>query len=444
VSWKTVSKLRLIGPATAVLAVVALYLLRWTGVNSGGWVDLDVYVRGGRDLVYQVGLYETQAGILPFTYSPFAAVVFIPLHLLSATGARWLFTIGSLVSYFVAVGVVGWRLRLPWKRMALVTVAGMALEPFVRTLLLGQINLYLMALVVVDCLLIRSSHRGWLIGLAAGIKVVPGVFVLYFVLQRDWRSALRAAGGFLVTVAIGAIVAPQDSLRYWTGGLFGISHWGPVAVVDGKNQSLIGQLARISQDPSPLMVTALVLSGCGLVLGVAAAQRQLRNRDEVVALVAIAIGGLLGSPLSWTHHWVWAVPAVMVLVSRRQWGMAWLLGCIFAAGAARGVTLAPSQNTLTLFQGAASATYVVSGVALLALWAFCPGRNDRSAPPSATKVTDSPELLLASAAPIQGGQSTAGAVRSRIAGTERANLVSRLKLVDGLCGAGFCRRSRSL
>ena len=31
----------------------------------------------------------------------------------------------------------------------------------------------------------------------------------------------------------------------------GISHWGPVAVVDGKNQSLIGELARISHHPCP-------------------------------------------------------------------------------------------------------------------------------------------------------------------------------------------------
>src|SRR5450759_131896 len=131
-------------------------------------------------------------------------------------------------------------------------------------MLLCPVNLYLMAAVVVDCLVVRSSHRGWLVGLAAGIKVVPGVFVVYFVLQRDWRSAVRSTCVFMLTVACGAVVAPQDSLRYWTGGLFGISHWGPVAVVDGKNQSLIGQLARFSHDPSPLMVTALVLSASGL------------------------------------------------------------------------------------------------------------------------------------------------------------------------------------
>jgi alpha-1,2-mannosyltransferase len=378
---------RLVSWAAAALAVVALHWLRWSGANSGGWVDLDVYVRGAQAMFTRTPLYETQAGDLPFTYSPFAAVVFTPLHVLSSTGARWVFTLGSLVSYLVAVGAFGWRLRLPWGHVALVALAGMALEPFVRTMLLGQVNLYLMAVVAVDCLVVRSSHRGWLVGLAAGIKVVPGVFVLYFVLQRDWRSALRAACGFLVTVVCGAIVAPQDSLRYWSGGLFGISHWGPVAVVDGKNQSFIGELARISHNPSPLAVTALVVSVSGLALGIAAAHQQQRIGDDVAALTAVAIGGLLASPVSWTHHWVWAVPAVMVLVSRRQWVTAWLLGAVFAVGSARGVTLQPSQESLTLLQQVASATYVAAGTGLLVMWAIGSGSGSRSAPTPAPSET---------------------------------------------------------
>lgn len=382
--------------AAASLAVAALYWLRWSGVNSGNWVDLDVYVRGAQAMVTRAPLYDTHAGVLPFTYSPFAATVFTPLHLLSSTSARWLFTLGSVVSYLVVVGAFGWKLRLPWRYLTLVVLAGMALEPVVRTMLLGQVNLYLMAFVVVDCLAIRSLHRGWLVGLAAGIKVVPGVFVLYFVLQRDWRSALRVACGFLLTVGCGAVVAPQDSLRYWSGGLFGISHWGPVAVVDGKNQSLIGQLARISHNPSPLMVTALVLSASGLALGLAAAHRQLRIGDDMAALTAVAIGGLLASPLSWTHHWVWGVPAVMILVSRRQWVTAWLMGLVFAAGSARGVTLQPSQESLTVVQQLASATYVAAGMVLLAMWALGPGGRAHSTPTPAMDETgrEAPPLEL--------------------------------------------------
>jgi alpha-1,2-mannosyltransferase len=354
----------------AVASVLVLQLLRWSGVNSGGWVDLDVYVRGAQAVVSGAPLYESHVGVLPFTYSPFAAALFTPLLLLATDAARWVFTAASVVSYLVAVGVFGRRLHLPARHLGLVALAGLALEPFVRTLLLGQVNLLLMAAVAVDCLLVSTRHRGWLVGLAAGIKIVPGVFVLYFILQRDWRSALRAACAFLVTVVCGALVAPQDSLGYWSGGLFGISHWGPVAVVDGKNQSFIGELARLLHNPSPLMVTALFVPAAGLALGMLAAHRQLRIGNDVAALTAVAIGGLLASPLSWTHHWVWAVPAVMVLVSRRQWVMAWLLGVVFALGSSRGVVLQPGQDSLTLVQQVASATYVAAGTGLLAVWAW--------------------------------------------------------------------------
>ena len=364
--------------ATAALAVVTLLWLRWSGVRGFIWADLDVYVEGARDILSRMPLYESPADVLPFTYPPFAAVVFIPFQLLGTTGARWVFTLGSVASYLIAVWAFGWRLRLPWRQLALVALAGVALEPFVRTILLGQVNLYLMALVVVDCLVIRSSHRGWLVGLAAGIKLVPGVFVLYFLLQRDWRSALRAACGFLATVVCGAIVAPQDSLRYWTGGLFEISHWGHAAVVDGKNQSLTGQLVRLSQNPSPLAVTGLVVVVAGLALGLVAARRQLRIGDEMAALTAVAIAGLLASPLSWTHHWVWVVPAIMVLVSRRQWVLAWLLGLVFAAGPEFGQTILLAQQSLTLIQQVACATYVAAGTGLLVLWAFGSGARGRA------------------------------------------------------------------
>jgi alpha-1,2-mannosyltransferase len=360
----------------ATVAVLALHWLRWSGVNSGGGVDLDVYVRGAQALSAGTPLYQSHPGVLPFTYSPFAAALFTPLLLLGTEAARWVFTMGSVVSYLVAVGAFGWRLRLPGRHLALAAVAGLALEPFVRTILLGQVNLYLMAAVAADCLLLRSRHRGWLVGLAAGIKIVPGVFVLFFILQRDWRSAVRATCGFGITVVCGALLAPQASAAYWSGGLFGISHWGPVAVVDGKNQSFIGELARLSHNPSPVMVTALLVTLAGLLLGIAAARRQLQLGDEVAALTAVAIGGLLASPLSWTHHWVWAVPAVMILVSRRQWVMAWLLGAVFAVGSARGFVLQPLQDSLTVLEQVASGTYVVAGTCLLAGWAFgLPGRR---------------------------------------------------------------------
>jgi alpha-1,2-mannosyltransferase len=308
----------------------------------------------------------------PEHYPPFAAVVFTPLQLLGSAGARLAFTLGSLASYLIAVIACGWRLHLPWRFVALLALAGMALEPFIFTVMLGQVNIALMATVVIDCLVLRSSRRGWLVGIAAGIKLVPGVFILYFMLKRDWPAVLRAAAGFLATVVLGAIVAPSDSLDFWRGGFLGLTHFGPEAVVDGGNQSLTGLLVRLTNDPAPLMVLTVGLFASGLALGIAAARQQLRRGDDVAALTSLAFGGLLASPLSWTHHWVWVVPAIMVLVSRRQWVVAWLLGLVFTAGAMWWVQLTPTQETLTFLQQVACATYVAAGVFLLASFSWAP------------------------------------------------------------------------
>lgn len=355
------------GFVAAGLVVLAMLWLRWSGVHAGIWADLDVYVQGAQHIVTRVPLYEPHAGALPFTYPPFAAVVFTPLNLLSSAGARLVFTLGSMVSYLVAVVACGWALRLRWRLVALLFLAGLALEPLVRTVLLGQVNVYLMAAVVVDCLVLRSSRRGWLVGIAAGIKLVPGVFILYFVLKRDWSAVLRAAAGFLVTVVLGAIVAPSDSLGYWRGGFLGLTHFGPEAAVAGDTQSLMGLLVRLTNDPAPSIVVTAVLFAAGLALGIAAARQQLRRLDDVAALTSLAIGGLLASPLSWTHHWVWVVPAIMVLVSRRQWVVAWLMGLVFAAGVMWWVRPSPSQESLTVLEHGACATYVAAGV-LLVVW----------------------------------------------------------------------------
>ena len=65
-----------------------------------------------------------------------------------------------------------------------------------RTLFLGQIELVLMALVAWD--LLQPDRRWWKgvgVGVAAGIKLVPLIFIPYLLLTRRFRQAAVAAGG---------------------------------------------------------------------------------------------------------------------------------------------------------------------------------------------------------------------------------------------------------
>jgi alpha-1,2-mannosyltransferase len=178
----------------------------------------------------------------------------------------------------------------------------------------GQINALLMALVAFDCLT-RAPRwpRGIGVGIAAALKLTPGVFLLFFLLRRDLRSAARAGLSFAACTGASFVLAPHDSLRYWTAIAYQPARIGAVAYA--SNQSVLGTLARLGlRDP---VRTWLWLALCLLVaaLAVAGIRGALRANQVTSALLLNAAAGLLISPISWSHHWVWAAPALLTCLA---------------------------------------------------------------------------------------------------------------------------------
>ena len=191
-----------------------------------------------------------------------------------------------------------------------------------RNLLLGQVNLVLVALVVTDWLLLPRRYRGYLTGIAAGIKITPAAFVVIALLRRDWAVIARAVAGFLGSVAVGWVAAPEASRSFWGGGFIGLEKFGGAAVLGSDNQSLLGAWMRLTGTVVPSQVVQVTALAFGMSLGVAAAFVELRRArlDADVAAVAwVALGSLLGSPVSWSHHWVWLVVPLGVLFARRRY-----------------------------------------------------------------------------------------------------------------------------
>ena len=241
---------------TVNLAAAALYLVHLGhGIGLGGYrIDLDVYRTGAGVLLHGGDLYGRLPRLgdgheLPFTYPPFAALAFIPLTLLGYTAANWLLTAVTILSIAASLwcfatstpGEAGARMRrlLPWA-----LPAALLLEPIRSTLTYGQINALLMALAAVDCLT-RAPRwpRGMGVGIAAALKLTPAVFVLFFLLRRDPRSAARAALSFAACTGAGFALAPHDSLRYWTHIAYQPTRAGGISYA--ANQSLLGTLARL-------------------------------------------------------------------------------------------------------------------------------------------------------------------------------------------------------
>jgi alpha-1,2-mannosyltransferase len=292
--------------------------------------DLTVYRRGAEAIARDMSPYGTRThghGDLVFTYPPFAGVAFIPLTWMSWAAAAAALTAVSALCYVGVVLLTG--RQLCWSERAIVSalVLGLAAAPLLRTVQQGQINLILAALVAVDLWLLPRRWRGCLIGIAARIKIVPAVFALHLVARRDWRGIAMVGAGGLATVAAAWLIAPDASLTYWTQMALDTSRSGGGGYPD--NQSLIGVLARVLRDDTPPVWITLPLQTGALAAAYLVARKATTARQPALGVVAIAVGGLLASPVSWSHHWIWAAPMVMALVSISKPTQAILTAIVF-------------------------------------------------------------------------------------------------------------------
>ena len=301
-------------------------------------IDADVYRMGGeawlqgRPLYADGATFPTRGGLdLPFTYPPLAAIVFSPLALVPLPVASVVLTAITLVLLGVSVWLVltglgvfgttgraaGWQRC--WLAAGIVAASVTTLEPIRANFAFGQINVVLMTLVIADCLPRRTPWpRGLLLGVAIALKLTPAVFLLYFVLRRDLRSALTAVVSFAAATAVGCALAWRDSVEYWTTTVVNTDRIGAATL--NTNQNIAGALARLGLDEHAHFVLWALACCAALGVTVWAVRRVLAAGATVMALMCVALFGLVVSPVSWSHHWVWALPTVVttcVLAYRR-------------------------------------------------------------------------------------------------------------------------------
>jgi alpha-1,2-mannosyltransferase len=282
-------------------------------------VDLKVYVDGATHLTDGT-LYDffSEPLHLPFTYPTFSAMIFTPMTWLNWTVLRVLWQIAS----FGAIGLIAYSMLrllgragkdapnpLPHVRGIVVTTTALALwlEPVRTTFNYGQINLFLAALLLAGAVAGKEWLAGASVGLAAGIKLTPAITGLYYLLQKRWSAVIWAVVFFAATVVVGLILLPSETWRFFTKLMLDPARTGPVW--SAINQSLRGAIARVAG--ADLTSVWLVLAVAAAVLGVWAAWVCLRAGDRAAGLLAVQITGLLISPISWSHHWVWVLPLLL-------------------------------------------------------------------------------------------------------------------------------------
>ncbi|MGO4493974.1 glycosyltransferase 87 family protein, partial [Arthrobacter sp. 2YAF22_2] len=362
---------------------------------------------------------------LPFTYPPFAALVFAALATLGQSAGSLIFVATALLGAAVVsawltrhyFGLRRWRDAAADWRFRAVALAGTAaillLGPWRDTFDFGQINIILMGLILADFALygklrdgkaldgkpqsgmVRAGKpsaggfrwpAGLLIGIAAGIKLTPLAFGLYFLVRRDFKALGWMAVGFFGSIALAWAVLPTASVTFWTKILPDTGRIGGPAYVD--NLSVKGLLLHLGLPDSSL--TTLVWLVISLALAAVAAlviKWAVEAEENFVAVSATALLMLLISPVSWSHHWVWmavALPCMGFAIHRipSRNGRMRLAGWIILAASAVAFYLTPKylsvmagahewgKDPQTQWQLIVACLGVVCGMAMLVYWAL--------------------------------------------------------------------------
>ena len=305
--------------AALILALSVAARLAWTYLvpNGANFVDLHVYLGGAAALDHPGTLYsyvyadQTPDFPLPFTYPPFAALVFYPLSRLPFGAVAFGWQVGTIAALYGVVrvsqrliGTGDHRAAMLWTAVAIWT------EPLRSTFDYGQVNVIL----VLGMLWAAYSSRWWLsgllVGVAAGIKLTPAITGVYLAGMRRWGAATFAAVVFAATVAVSIAVIGEQARYYFTDLLGDASRIGPIGT--SFNQSWRGGISRLLGHDAgygPLVVAGVAATAVLAVL----AWRKVAP-DRLGALLVVELFGLLASPISWTHHWIWLVPLMIWLI----------------------------------------------------------------------------------------------------------------------------------
>jgi alpha-1,2-mannosyltransferase len=353
-------------PLIVLAALVGIWC--FTRALHGGFVDLAVYRFGGVAVLDGPRLYAegTPGTGLPFTYPPFSALAMVPLVVLPFAllvgmwNAATVVVLGLVIDRFLRVAQ---PVPVPPVVLAAVTAGALAFEPVWSSLAFGQINIFLMALVAFDLLRSDRRHAGWMIGVAAGLKLTPLLFLVFLLLIGRFRAARTGALAFLGTIGVGFVLAPGASWTYWTSLLWDAGRVGGVAY--SGNQSVMGVLYRVTGHEPGTVVWFLIAGSLASLTLLVAALTWRRGRPELAVCTA-ALAMLLASPISWSHHWVWAVPLVLAL-----WPVSRVVAVLTTALFASSVIWVPPRTEMrelawTPFEQVYGNSYLIAALLLAA------------------------------------------------------------------------------
>ena len=291
----------------------------------------------------------------PFTYPPFGAWALSPLTWFDYETAARLMIMAIALQTALIVALIGRSLGWSWgSAFAIAPWAAIlvqqCLEPFNQSVGFAQVNTAMMALVMIDVAAPPSwKGRGVASGLAAAIKLTPAIAVLIFLLRRQWRSAITMVTTSVAVTLLGCIISKDESASFFIYAM-----WDPQRAGDPyytSNQNLKGFVSRALPENAwsitwAIAVVLALVAAVWLCLRIQAAATPAtpagdaakpaasdavatpsavatspaspalpENLATLLTAAVIMTLGLLVSPITWSHHWVWGLASVVALIA---------------------------------------------------------------------------------------------------------------------------------
>ena len=404
----------LLTAAAAATSVVTI-LLTWAANDYWLFNDFKIYWLAGRlvtsggdpyDLAALAALAERQGvGVvleIGYVYPIPFAVLMAPLSSLPFDVAAWLFTVSSVAAFAVVTALLirqtpnlqstNWRVR------GLIALAAGTYPPVACSVVVGQVNLLVYALMGVAALLLLASpareaqnRRSWIaaglvLGVVTIVKLVPGVLAVPLALARRWSAVLAFAVAVITPLFLAKIIAP-DARQGSTGltALFEPDAWWTNQSINGFITRLYTSTSRTHAllDSSPIapVISTIVLTAALAILTAALLWRARATFTHISGLalgMALALAAAtIGAPkISFWNHItmllvVWlllrGLPAPLGLRALGRIDYALLAAWFFGAGIQWAVNFLPDEIQ-DVFAGPRNILYSSALYGVLAMW----------------------------------------------------------------------------
>ena len=290
-------------------------------------VDFEVNYTAGQRLNRGETLYRIEDEHYQFKYSPFSAILYLPLSILPLPAAKgiWFFLIIASVAVLVYLSRRLLQIRdKPWLTLLALLILA---RYFLRELQLGQINaLIAMLLIFMVWLMIQeddssralkaTSWTGLLWGLAVALKPYALIFFPYFILKRKWDLLIWGWTFLILSLFIPSIFyGLKGNIRVLQEWVTSLSRSTPHLLDSQDNISLLGCLMKWTgnRTVSISVFIAVVLGLAALLLSLVLKGRGRREAPVLDGALLFILIPLL-SPLGWDYTLLISFLGVMIVL----------------------------------------------------------------------------------------------------------------------------------